>query len=110
MHNISITWRIVLLVATLIFSSYTTYAGDPMTYWIDTRTQEEFDAGHIDGAVLIPFDVIAARITEVTADKNADIRVYCRSGRRSGVAKDTLTSMGYSNVINEGGYEEIIAR
>lgn len=84
--------------------------GETMTYWIDTRTQEEHDAGHIEGSAHIPFEVIAARITEITDDKNADIRVYCRSGRRSGVAKDTLTAMGYTNVVNEGGYEEIIQR
>lgn len=81
-----------------------------MTYWIDTRTQEEFDTGNIEGSILIPFEVIAEHIAEVTTDKNADIRVYCRSGRRSGVAKDTLNAMGYTNVINEGGYEEIIKR
>lgn len=85
-------------------------SGENMIYWIDTRTQEEFDAGHIEGAVLIPFDVIAGRINEVTEDKTADIRVYCRSGRRSGIAMDTLKAMGFANVTNEGGYEEIIRR
>lgn len=81
-----------------------------MTYWIDVRTAEEYSAGHIEGAALIPYEVIADNISKITTDKNADIRVYCRSGRRSGVAKDTLNAMGYTNVINEGGYEEIVAR
>ena len=81
-----------------------------MTYWVDVRTAEEYNAGHIEGAALIPYEVIADNIGSITTDKNADIRVYCRSGRRSGVAKDTLQAMGYTNVINEGGYEEIISR
>lgn len=81
-----------------------------MTYWIDVRTQEEFNTGHVEGALLIPYEVIADHIAGVTDDKAADIRVYCRSGRRSEVAKDTLQAMGYSNVVNEGGYEDIISR
>jgi phage shock protein E len=94
----------------VVLFSFKTFAGENMTYWIDVRTAEEFNAGNIEGSVLIPYEVIADHIAEVTTDKNADIRVYCRSGRRSEVAKDTLKAMGYSHVINEGGYEEIIAR
>jgi phage shock protein E len=81
-----------------------------MIYWIDTRTPEEYQAGHLPGAVLIPYEVIGDRIGEVTNDKNADIRVYCRSGRRSGVAKDTLEALGFTRVTNEGGYEDILKR
>ncbi len=102
-------WHFILIC--LIFvTPKMLYAGENMTYWIDTRTQEEFDAGNIEGSILIPFEVIAEHIADVTTDKTADIRVYCRSGRRSGVARDTLSAMGYTNVINEGGYEEIIKR
>lgn len=97
------------LIALLFLSRFSDAEGS-MTYWIDVRTAEEYSAGHIEGAALIPYEVIADNISKITTDKNADIRVYCRSGRRSGVAKDTLTAMGYTNVINEGGYEEIVAR
>lgn len=97
------------LVALLIFSRFSD-AEDSMTYWIDVRTAEEYNAGHIEGAALIPYEVIADNIAKITTDKAADIRVYCRSGRRSEVAKDTLKAMGYTNVINEGGYEDIVAR
>ena len=100
----------VLAFCVVSLFSLKALAGDTMTYWIDVRTQEEFTTGHVDGAVLIPYEVIADHIADVTADKTADIRVYCRTGRRSEVAKDTLRAMGYSNVVNEGGYEEIIAR
>lgn len=75
--------------------------------WIDVRTPEEFNAGHVQGAAHIPFEEIAARIGEVTTDKNATIRLYCRTGRRSGIALETLQAMGFTNATNEGGYEEI---
>lgn len=78
------------------------------TFWIDVREADEFAGGHHPEAVNIPYESIAARISEVTDDKNADIRVYCRTGRRSGVAKDALTAQGFSNVINEGGIEDVL--
>jgi phage shock protein E len=81
-----------------------------MPVWIDVRAADEYAAGHITGAVLIPHDEIAQRIGELKLDKNADIRVYCRSGRRSGVAKDVLQQLGYTHVVNEGGYESLLER
>lgn len=72
---------------------------------IDVRTPEEFQSGHINGAVNIPYDVIGRKIADVTTDKNKDIIVYCRTGRRSGIALKTLTDMGYQKVENAGGYE-----
>jgi phage shock protein E len=101
-----------LLVMLLALNSipFKSYAGEPMTYWIDVRTQEEFNAGHIKGSVLIPYEVIADHIAEVTQDKDAKIHVYCRSGRRSEIAMNTLKGLGFKNVINEGGYEDIIKR
>ena len=101
---------IALLVSLFSIFSFKAFAGESMTYWIDVRTQEEFNGGHVKGSILIPYEVIADHIAAVTPDKNADIRVYCRSGRRSEVAKDVLKAMGYVNVINEGGYEEIMSR
>ncbi|MFC3117294.1 rhodanese-like domain-containing protein [Cellvibrio fontiphilus] len=76
--------------------------------WIDVRTAEEFNAGHLEGAAHIPFEEIAARIGEVTSDKNASIRLYCRTGRRSGIAQETLQAMGFTQATNEGGYEELL--
>jgi phage shock protein E len=76
--------------------------------WIDVRTSDEFNAGHIEGAAHIPYEEIALRIGEVTTDKNANIRLYCRSGNRSGIAQQTLQAMGFSNAVNEGGYEALL--
>ncbi|HSC68552.1 MAG TPA: rhodanese-like domain-containing protein [Cellvibrio sp.] len=76
--------------------------------WIDVRTADEFNAGHIEGAAHIPYDEIAARISEVTADKNTLLHLYCRSGNRSGIAQQILQSMGFTNAVNEGGYEALL--
>lgn len=70
---------------------------------IDARTQEEFDGGHIPGAVLIPEYEIADRAEKELPDKNQLILVYCRSGRRSKIASQALVDLGYTNVKEFGG-------
>jgi phage shock protein E len=81
-----------------------------MTVWIDVRAADEFAAGHISGALLIPHEEIAVKIGMFNFSKDDDIRVYCRTGRRSGIAKDVLNQLGYLQVTNEGGYEELLQR
>ncbi len=81
-----------------------------MAIWIDVRTQEEYAQGHIEGALLIPYEEIGVRISRVTEERDADIRVYCKSGRRSEVAKETLQAIGYRRVINEGGFVDLLER
>ena len=80
---------------------------------IDARTEEEFAAGHIANAILIPEYEIATRAEAELPDKEALILVYCRSGRRSKIASEELVKLGYSNVKEFGGiidwpYEIII--
>ncbi|MBR0327496.1 MAG: rhodanese-like domain-containing protein [Clostridia bacterium] len=70
---------------------------------IDARTQEEYDAGHIPGAILIPEYEIAARAEAELTDKHQLILVYCRSGRRSKIAAEELVKLGYTNVKEFGG-------
>ena len=70
---------------------------------IDVRTPAEWDTGHLDEAKHIEWQEISARISDLTADKDKTIYVYCRSGGRSGKAKTILDDLGYSNVINAGG-------
>ena len=70
---------------------------------IDARTQEEYDEGHIPGAILIPEYEIAARAENELPDKNQLILVYCRSGRRSKIAAEKLVKLGYTNVKEFGG-------
>ena len=70
---------------------------------LDVRTEEEFAQGHIENAILIPDYEIEAKAESVLKDKKQLILVYCRSGRRSKLAAQTLVDMGYSNVKEFGG-------
>ena len=70
---------------------------------IDARTQEEYDEGHIPGAILIPEYEIANRAEKELPDKDQLILVYCRSGRRSKIAAEELVKLGYTNVKEFGG-------
>ena len=63
-------------------------AANPL--WIDVRSASEFDTGHVSDALNIPYNEIAEEIKLLDLDKDAVIYVYCRSGRRSGIAKETL--------------------
>ena len=70
---------------------------------LDVRTEEEYAAGHIEGAILIPDYEIQEKAEEIIPDKSQLILVYCRSGRRSKNAAGTLASLGYTNVKEFGG-------
>lgn len=70
---------------------------------LDVRTQEEFDAGHIAGAILLPYDKINVKAATVLPDKEKEIVLYCRSGRRSAIAKKALVELGYKDVEDFGG-------
>ena len=70
---------------------------------LDTREQEEFDEGHIPNAILIPYTEIDTMAEGILTDKDAQILVYCRSGRRSKIAAESLAKLGYTNVKEFGG-------
>ena len=70
---------------------------------LDTREQDEFNEGHIQGAILIPYTEIENRAEEMLPDKDAQILVYCRSGRRSKIASESLAKLGYTDVKEFGG-------
>ena len=70
---------------------------------LDTREQEEFDDGHIPNAILIPYTEIENKAEEMLPDKEKLILVYCRSGRRSKIAAESLAKLGYANVKEFGG-------
>ena len=70
---------------------------------IDARTEEEFAEGHIENAILIPEYEIKDRAEKELPDKDALILVYCRSGRRSKIASESLANLGYTNVKEFGG-------
>ena len=70
---------------------------------LDTREQDEFDEGHIPGAILIPYTEIENEAEAMLPDKDKLILVYCRSGRRSKIAAESLSKLGYTNVKEFGG-------
>ncbi|WP_297929410.1 rhodanese-like domain-containing protein [uncultured Aggregatibacter sp.] len=78
--------------------------------WIDVRSAEEFNAGHLQNAINIPHEQILDRIQAVSPDKDAPINLYCRSGRRAEVALNALKKAGYTNVTNHGGYEDLVKK
>ena len=70
---------------------------------LDVRTREEYDQGHIPGAILIPDTEISEKAENVLTDKEQLILVYCRSGRRSKLAAQCLVDLGYTNIREFGG-------
>ena len=70
---------------------------------LDVRTQEEYDKGHIPGAIVISHEEIKEKAEEVLTDKDQMILVYCRSGRRSKIAAEALVELGYTNIKEFGG-------
>ena len=70
---------------------------------LDVRTQEEYDQGHIPGAIVISHEEITEKAEDVLTDKDQLILVYCRSGRRSKIASEALVELGYTNIKEFGG-------
>ena len=72
---------------------------------IDVRESDEFAAGHAENAKNIPLgDIETGKLVET--DKNRKIYVYCRSGKRAGVAKTALEKQGYTNIESLGGLSD----
>ena len=72
---------------------------------LDVRTQEEFDQGHIPGAVCLPNEFIAADMP-FPFGKDTELLLYCRSGNRSAEAAKKLRDLGFSNVFDFGGMQD----
>jgi rhodanese-related sulfurtransferase len=66
---------------------------------VDVRSAGEFESGHVPGAINVPYDQVAARSAEVGA-KGKPVLLYCRSGRRSGIAAAELNKQGFSAVYD----------
>lgn len=73
---------------------------------IDVRTEPEWNEGHLEGAIRIPYEKIGEEIAGVAPDKKTKINLYCRSGRRSGIALDALKKLGYEDVTNTGSVKD----
>lgn len=75
--------------------------------WIDVREPEEFAQGHLQSALNITSRELANKIISIAPDKDTTINLYCRSGSRAETAHKILNDMGYTHVINHGGYQAL---
>lgn len=70
---------------------------------LDVRSPEEYGEGHIPGAINIPFDQLGSRYTEIGSHKDKEVVLYCKSGRRAGIAANTLRAKGFSKLLHLEG-------
>jgi phage shock protein E len=75
--------------------------------YVDVRTPEEFAAGHVQGAIHIPHTEMAARLGELEEHRDAELVLYCRTGNRSGIAKQILESAGFEHLVNGGAFNDL---
>jgi len=116
-----IFYTLLIILTVLLSTPAIAGSGDPVVAkqaWpmiengallIDVRTIKEFDAGHIEGAINIPYEDTRALMDAIGDDKQRPVVVYCRSGIRAGKAKAALDKNGYSNIFNATGYEALKA-
>lgn len=95
-------WLVPLLYLTAVC------AHAQQVLWIDVRTPEEYRQGHRPAAINIPYDQIGARIADLDLASDAPIMLYCQSGRRAESARATLTSLGFTRVVNVGGIAQAL--
>jgi len=85
--------------------------GDDSVVWIDVRSLREYRRGHIEGAINIPHGDIGHRIFVEVPDTFIEVHLYDGSqGTFAGIALEMLMEMGFQEVVNEGGYEALLAK
>ena len=98
---------LILIIIMIAGFAVTTFGKDAaMPLVIDVRTVQEWDKGHLEGAVLIPYDQIGEKIGDVVKNKSQRIYLYCRTGHRASIAKEALEKMRYKDIINLGSLED----
>lgn len=93
---------------TFIIASFINLAiANEKVVWVDVRSESEFKVQHVAGSRNIPHDKIGHSLHLLPKDKTIQINLYCRSGRRSNIAKLALTKLGFSNVHDKGGLDDL---
>lgn len=95
----------LIMISWLAVSSLSVLADERV--WVDVRSEAEYAENGIEGEINIPHTDIVEQIGNHVDDKDTEIRLYCRSGNRAGKAKKALEAAGYTNVINDGGIEDV---
>lgn len=104
MRHRSVPQLIAPLWSDVGVDEFQTLIADPSVQLLDVRTQEEFDEGHISGALLV--DVNDSAFVEnalAVIDRQRPVAVYCRSGRRSARAASQLANQGLTVTNLNGG-------
>ena len=83
-----------------------TYMEEKDVTVVDVRTEEEYQEGHIKGAINIPLHAIDGTVVAKLKDYDQMLLVYCESGNRSIQASAKFASLGYTNVYEIGGLDE----
>ena len=78
--------------------------GEDAPVILDVRSPEEYDQGHIPGAINIPYDQVEARLDALESFREQEIVVYCRTGRRAGIAEQALGEAGFEQVRDLEGH------
>lgn len=94
-------------ISALLLLSLSSLAWASSEVWIDVRTTEEYQQEHLVGAIHIPHTQIARGVSKQFPDRNTRINLYCRSGHRSQQASEALTALGYTQVVDKGGLEQL---
>jgi rhodanese-related sulfurtransferase len=71
---------------------------------LDVRSPEEYADGHIPGAINVPYDQIEARLGSLEEHRETEVVVYCRTGRRAGVAESALSEAGFKRIRDLEGH------
>ncbi len=84
---------------------------DDNVVWIDVRSARDYRRGHLEGALNIPHGDIGHKIFQAVPDVFKEVHIYDGSqGTFAGLALEMLMEMGFQEVINEGGYEALLAK
>ena len=76
---------------------------------IDVRSEEEYQAGHLPGAVNVPYEETEALIELIGPDQDRNVVLYCGSGRRAEAAQQSLEEASYTGVYNASGLDALLA-
>jgi phage shock protein E len=95
----------ILFLCLLLFSP-SSFAGDPLI--IDVRSSSEFSDKHVEDALNIEHSDIANGAQQRNIEKDSAIYLYCGTGKRAEMARQSLLKAGYSNVTNLGGLQQAL--
>ncbi len=113
-----LTFNIILLASFMLLTSCTQFGPEQTQAWdkidkgaliLDVRTKQEFEEGHLAHAINIEYENIPKLVKRIGKNKERSVVLYCRSGRRAGVALNELTKRGYTNIYNGGGLKAMKA-